>query len=299
MDALWGEIAALLSAAMFSAATVGYTFAGRKVGAVACMALSLPISWLAIAVLHRLTLGEFFPVGAGADRWLYLGLSGILAFGVSSYFLLRAYQSIGPRLTMLIGSFGPVLGAALAWAFLGQALDLGSMIGISVVIFGIVWVVAERGKTVSGGVHVHSRIGILHACLAMVTQGVSFVLTTRGLVDAFPPFSAALIRLTAAIIGLWVIIAVQRNVRSTATIFGQDRIVFLQLTWAGLAGPVAAGSLLLVALQTIPVGIATTLSNTTSIMLIPVAHFIFKERITMRAIAGTVVTVVGIAILFV
>lgn len=299
MDALWGEIAALLSAAMFSAATVGYTFAGRKVGAVACMALSLPISWLAIAALHRLTLGEFFPIEAAADRWLYLGLSGILAFGVSSYFLLLAYQSIGPRLTMLIGSFGPVLGAALAWVFLGQALDISSMIGIAVVIFGIVWVVAERGKTADGAPHVHSRIGILHACLAMATQGVSFVLTTRGLVDAFPPFSAALIRLTAAIVALWAVIALQRNVRSTAAIFGQDRMVFAQLAWAGLAGPVVAGSLLLVALQSVPVGIATTLSNTTSIMLIPVAHFILRERITLRAVAGTVVTVVGIAILFV
>jgi drug/metabolite transporter (DMT)-like permease len=61
---------------------------------------------------------------------------------------------------------------------------------------------------------------------------------------------------------------------------------------------VIAGSLLLLSFQFIPVGVSTTLSHTTSIMLIPIGYFVFKERITLRAIIGTFVTIIGIAILF-
>jgi drug/metabolite transporter (DMT)-like permease len=50
--------------------------------------------------------------------------------------------------------------------------------------------------------------------------------------------------------------------------------------------------------QVVPVGVSTTLSHTTSIILIPIGYFVFRERITPRAIIGTIITVIGIAILF-
>lgn len=298
MDPLIGEIAALASAVAYSTTSVFFTFAGRKISAVACMAMSLPISWLAIIVLHRLVMGVFFPVDVPLERWVFLGGSGIMAFGVSSYFLLSAYQYIGPRLTMLISAFSPVFGSLLAWLFLGQTLALSSSVGIAIVLFGIVWVVAER-RGANGGYHEPDlRRGLIYACLATATQALAFVFASRGVEGDFPPFTASLIRVTVGIVGLWAFVGFRGNLRSTALAYRHDRKLFLLLVGAALAGPVAAGSLLLFALQTVPVGIATTLSNTTSIMLIPIAYFIFKERITMRAIAGTVVTIVGIAILF-
>ena len=59
-----------------------------------------------------------------------------------------------------------------------------------------------------------------------------------------------------------------------------------------------AGSFLLLAFQHIPVGVATTLSHTTAIMLIPIGYIVFRERITLRAIAGTCLAIAGIAVLF-
>ena len=84
MDAFVGEIAALASAVAFSVTSVCYTFAGRKINSVTAIAMSLPVSWLIIVVLHRLMYGEFFPSGATPDRWFYLSASGLLAFVVSS-----------------------------------------------------------------------------------------------------------------------------------------------------------------------------------------------------------------------
>jgi drug/metabolite transporter (DMT)-like permease len=294
-----GEIAALLAALGFSFTSVCYTFAGRKISSVTAIALSLPISWLVLLVIHRITLGEFFPTTAPFDRWFYLGTSGILAFVVSSYFVLNAYQHIGPRLAMLVLSFAPVLGALLAWIFLGQTLPANSAIGIAIVIFGIVWVVFERGKAKTGDVEPNIRLGVIHACLGTLAQATAFVFASKGIAGGFPPYSAALIRITVSIIAVWAVIAYQRNIRATAARFMNDGTLLFQLTVAAISGPVIAGSLLLFSFQHISVGVSTTLSHTTAIMLIPIGYFVFKERITVRAIIGTIVTIIGIAVLFI
>lgn len=296
MDSFIGEIAALASALAFSVTSVCYTFAGRKVNALTASAISLPISWLLILVIHRLSLGEVFPTSAAPERWLYLGVSGILAFVLSLFFMLNAYQHIGPRLTMVIFAFSPVLGAVLAWLFLGQALPPNATVGIAVVIFGIVWVVVERGKVATEGRDV--RRGVVYAAVGMLAQAAAFVFASLGVAGGFPPFSATLIRITAGVVTLWVLIALQGKIGATAATFHTNRKLVIQLTGAAVSGPVIAGSLLLLSLQHISVGVATTLSHTTAIMLIPVGYFVFHERITLRAILATVVTVIGIAILF-
>lgn len=298
MDAFIGEIAALSSAVGFSVTSVCYTFAGRKINAVTSIAMSLPISWIIMMGIHQITLGEFFPTKATVDRWFFLSASGILAFVVSSYFMLNAFQRIGPRLTMLIASFAPVLGALLAWMFLGQTLALNSTIGIAVVIFGIIWVVAERGKARTKHLDLDMRRGVIYACLGTLAQATAFIFASQGVSGRFPPLSATLIRITAGIIALWVFIALQRNIKSTVMIFKNDLRLFLQLSGAALSGPVIAGSLLMLSFQVVPVGVSTTLSHTTSIILIPIGYFVFRERITPRAIIGTIITVIGIAILF-
>ena len=152
MDTYFGEIAALTAALSFSLTSVFFTLAGRKIDVITSLATSLPISLLILLPIHWLTEGEFFPVSAGLDRWLSLATSGILAFVVSSFFVLHAYQTLGPRLTMLIASIAPVLGAILAFFLLGQALPVNSILGIALVIFGIVWVVAEgNGRVTASG----------------------------------------------------------------------------------------------------------------------------------------------------
>jgi len=299
MESYIGEITALLAAFSFSITSVCYTLSGRKIDAITSLAMSLPVSWIVLIFIHQLRLGEFFPTTATLDRWFYLSASGILAFVISSYFMLNAYQQIGPRLTMLIASFAPVLGAILAWIFLGQTLPSNSWIGIVIVVFGIVWVVAERSQKKKTDIEIgENRRGIIFSCLGTLAQSTAFVFSSQGVADGFPPFSATLIRTTAGIIVLWGFLAMQGDMHSTMTVVRNDRRIFMQLSVAAISGPVIAGTLLLLSLQFIPVGVSTTLSHTTAIILIPISYFVFKEKITLRAIVGTVIAIVGIAILF-
>jgi drug/metabolite transporter (DMT)-like permease len=193
----------------------------------------------------------------------------------------------------------PIAGALLAWIFLGQKLPPNSILGIAVVTFGIFWVVAERGKANTQSLQVDMGRGVLYASLGTFLQAAAFVFASQGLAGGFPPVSATLLRITAGVIALWVFIAFQGNIKATATIFNNDLTLFLQLTAAALSGPVIAGSLVLLSFRYIPVGVSTTLSHTTAMFLIPIGYFVFKERITLRAIVGTIVTIIGIGILFI
>ena len=59
------------------------------------------------------------------------------------------------------------------------------------------------------------------------------------------------------------------------------------------------GWLSLTAIQLTKVGVASTLMALPPIFLLPISHFVFKEQLGWAAILGTVVAMVGVAILFI
>jgi drug/metabolite transporter (DMT)-like permease len=53
----------------------------------------------------------------------------------------------------------------------------------------------------------------------------------------------------------------------------------------------------MIAVQNAPMGIASTLLALPPILLIPLSAWIFGERITLRAVAGTAVALAGAALI--
>jgi drug/metabolite transporter (DMT)-like permease len=45
------------------------------------------------------------------------------------------------------------------------------------------------------------------------------------------------------------------------------------------------------------VGVASTLMSLPPVFLLPISHFVFGERIGLRAVAGTLVAIIGVAML--
>ena len=300
MEAFIGELAALGAAFAFSFTSTSFTLAGRKFNAISSLAFSLPISMLVLTVVHLVTRGEVFPFSAGLDRWFYLTVSGIAGFVVSSIFLLRAFQYIGPRLSLLTASCSPILGAILAWIFLGQELPTNAILGIALVLGGIIWVVSESGddKQKVEDVNPHFRKGVLFAFAAALGQGVSFVFSSQGVSGDFPAMSASLMRTFVGMTTIWLVIVAQGGVQRNLKLIASESRAMVFILIAAVSGPVIGASLILVSLQFTSVGVSSTLANTTPIILIPIGYFIFKEKITVRAIVGTLVAIAGIAVLF-
>ena len=62
-------------------------------------------------------------------------------------------------------------------------------------------------------------------------------------------------------------------------------------------GPFLGVSLLLLAVQSVPAGIAQALVSPVPVLIIPFAAILYKERITRRAILGACVAVAGVVLL--
>ena len=70
------------------------------------------------------------------------------------------------------------------------------------------------------------------------------------------------------------------------------------LALAALIGPVIGVSLSLLAVQNTAVGIASVLTSLSPIFMLPISHFYFKEHLGWQAVAGTILAMIGVAILF-
>lgn len=298
METYIGELSALGAALSFALASTTFTLAGRKFGATVSMALSLQISLVFLMLTHHAMLGEPFPSSASLERWTLLGASSLSGYVVSSVMLLRSFQYIGPRLAMLIGSITPIVAALLAWVFLGQSLSPIAVLGIFVVVAGIGWVVSDDAGRGLKMTNANYSRGLALAVGSAIGQGASFTLMSEGVAGGFHAMSASVIRTLVGLVILWLVIIARGKLRENLRLVRAEPRALLDLTFASLVGPVIGTTLVLISLQYTSVGISSTLTGTTPILLIPIGYAVFAEKITLRAVIGAMIAVVGVALLF-
>ena len=300
-----GEIAALLTAMCYSISSIFFTVAGRRFGPLTSNRLSLVIAIFLLGIIHWIAYGNPLPLNAGVDRWLWLGISGIVGLAIGDLFLFQAYVSIGPRLGLLFLSLSPALATLMAWLILGETLNSGKIFGIVLTLAGIAWVVLEsntdhKSRNSAGNLeiqHVNPK-GIIAGLIAASGQAFGVVLAKPGLANSFSPLSANVIRMSAAFLAIWLVALIQRQVLSTLHQANVQRSGLLYILAGAVFGPLIGVSLSLFAVQNTNVGIASTLIALPPVFLLPVGHFVFKEHISWRAVAGTVIAVAGVGLLF-
>lgn len=300
-----GEIAALLTAICFSVSSIFFTFAGKKFGPLVSNRLRLFVAIILLGIIHWTFYGAPFPVNAGADHWLWLGISGIVGLAIGDLFLFQAYISLGPRLGLLFLSLSPALASVLAWLFLGESLSGASILGIALTLAGIAWVVLESSKNEKSTMDIDSELpfvvswkGIFAGLMAASGQAFGVVLAKLGLNNNFPALSGNVIRMTAAFLSLWLIALLQRQVVSTIKLANHHRSGLLYILGGAIFGPLIGVSLSLFAIQNTSIGIASTIIALPPIFILPMGVLLFKEHISWRAVAGTLVAVVGVGLLF-
>jgi drug/metabolite transporter (DMT)-like permease len=296
MDYL-GEIAALLTSLLFSFTSVIFAQASRRAGSMITNRVRLLIALVYLLIINLVLFGQPLPVGAGIERWVWLGLSGIIGLALGDMFLFSAYERIGPRLGMLLLSLAPVIGALLAWLLFGETLQLGQIAGIALTLTGIAWVVSTRPAANSNQPHVDGR-GLLFGVLAATGQAVGLVLSKQGMKGDFSPFAANAIRMFAATAFFWLVTFIQRQGRETIEAVRRDRSALKLIAVGAFIGPVLGVSASLFAVQHTEVGVASTLISLSPVFLLPISYFVYNERFGWQTVAGTFVAVSGVALLF-
>jgi len=293
-----GEIVALATAVCWAATSLFFTIAGKQVGSQLVNRARLPLAAFFLAITHLLWQGEALPLHAEPSRWGWLGVSAISGLVLGDAMLFQAFVLIGTRLAMLMMTLTPVIGALLAWVFLGETLSLLEISAIIVTMGSVAWVVSEQRNSNSvGGNPRNYIVGVLCGIGGAFGQALGLILSKRGMVGDFPALSASLMRLTTASVVIWLWALIQGQLRPTI-----EGLRIRSARWAilggTLVGPFVGMTLSLAAIQLAPVGIASTLMALAPVILLPLAYWIFKERITQRAIVGTVVAMVGVAMIF-
>ena len=288
-----GEIAALLTALLWSGSSLLFASATGRVGSfhVNITRLIFAAGLLGIAVL---LLRPESPVTI--RQMGLLAASGVVGLAVGDSFLFRAYREQGARLTMLIMSIAPAFAALLGYWFLGEDLAPLGVFGMAITITGIGMVVLQRSPSAPSWA---LSSGILYALIAALGQGGGLVLAkvafNEGPVDGF---LAALIRILASIVVLLPLLLARGRWRETLRLFDRDRRALVLTAGGSVLGPFLGISLSLIAVMHTSVGVAATLMATVPVMMLPIARFVFRETLTWRAIAGAVVAVAGVALLF-
>lgn len=294
----WGEVAALTTALCWSGTAIFFTQAGHRVGSLTVNRVRLILALILISLTHWLLLGSPLP-HASADRWLWLGLSGVVGLALGDAFLFQSFVWIGPRLGMLMMSLAPVIAALLAAAFLGEQLSILHWLGVATTLSGIAWVVLE-GTPVSdpGREQRDYRRGILFGIGAASGQAIGLVLAKEGLQGDFPALTGNLIRMSAAAFVLWAVTIASGRARPTLRRVLAERGALLPILGGSVTGPFLGVWLSLIAIQLTKVGIASTLMALPPVFLLPIGALFFKERIGPGAIAGTLIAIGGVALLF-
>ncbi len=292
-----GEIAGITTSLFYALNAVFITNAAQKVGSVISNRTRIVFALLYLIILNLILFHQPLPFDAGASRWTWLSLSGIIGLALGDAFLFQSYLSIGPRLGMLLLSLSPIIGTLEAWVFFGETLRAGQIIGIALTLAGIVWVVLEQGNGKTQ-VSRHMLIGILFGVLSAVFQATGYVFSKQGMYGDFSPFQGNAIRMLAAALSLGLMGILQKEVGKTIETLKANPSAIKQLAIAALIGPVLGVSASLLAVQHAEVGVASTLTSLSPIFMIPVSHFIFKEKLGWQAIVGTLLAMAGVAILF-
>jgi drug/metabolite transporter (DMT)-like permease len=305
MTANTGEIAALITAMCFSASSIFFTMAGKIFGPLVTNRLRLVVAILLLGITHWIVFGTPIPLNAGVDHWFWLGCSGIVGLAIGDLFLFQAYVILGPRLGLLFLSLSPAIATLMAWIFLDEILSVGSIIGILLTLAGITWVALQsnpKGKPVRvNSLDVNQKLyvkGILAGLIAAAGQACGMILAKKGLNDNFPALSANVIRMMAAFIALWLLMIIQGQLNSTIKQANAQKSGLLYVLGGSFFGPLIGVSLSLFAIQNTNIGIASTIIALPPIFLLPISHFFFNEHITWKAVAGTILAVAGVGVLF-
>jgi drug/metabolite transporter (DMT)-like permease len=166
---------------------------------------------------------------------------------------------------------------------------------IFVILGGIALVLLTRD--VSGDIKLaHPLPGILCAFAGAAGQAGGLVLSKIG-VTGFDPFIATQIRIIAGLAGFFIAVLFMRNAGGVISSYRDANGVSYSALGA-FFGPFLGVSLSLYSVKYADIGIASTLMSVVPVLLIPVSFFLYGERVRKMEIAGIIISMTGVAFLF-
>ncbi len=250
------------------------------------------------AVLQGLTVVLLGQAGvlrdAPATSLAFIVASGLVGLVLGDTALFGATARIGVHRTLLLQTLAPIFTAIVAAIWQAERPTLTQAMGSALILAGVACVVApgRRARTrVASGVGVGIALGVV----AAMGQGVGIVLAKVGMQDV-AVLPASFLRLAVAAVGLAVIGAFA----STRTVLpgtGPDSRIIARVLVATFLGAYLALFLMMAGVDLTPAAVAAVLLSTGPVFSLVLESVIERRPPTVRGVAGTLLAVLGVAVL--
>lgn len=305
----------LVVALSWTATALCADIASHRIGAQPLNLIRMGLSLFLLALFLLVVTGSPAPVGADPKTWFWLALSGLVGYVFGDFCLFNSYVIFGSKFGQLFMTLAPPMAGISGWIMLGERMSWHSWIAMVVTLAGIaISILAKDTGSGSGRVRLRLKLplkGILFGIGAGVGQGVGLVLSKIGLEHyavALPagtpesvvfamPFAGTFIRAVFGFIGFFILLCLRRQLRDVGTALGDRRGMRFALL-ATIFGPFIGVSLSLMAVEYAQAGIASTLMALTPVLIIVPYSLIYKQRIKLQEVLGTLVTITGVAMFF-
>lgn len=291
-----GEIAALLTAGFWTITAISFELAGKKIGSFSLNWIRLVLGFLFLSIFTWITRGQFFPTDATSTTWMWLAFSGIIGFTFGDLCLFEAFILIGSRISMLIMCLVPPFTALLSWIVLGETLSIIDILGMTLTVAGISWVIIKRPGESDNKIVKRATWGVLLAIGGALGQASGLILSKYGMGD-YNAFAATQIRIIAGFIGFSILFFPFKKWSNVGQAYKHKKGMMFT-TIGAFFGPFLGVSFSLLAIQKTLAGVASTIMAIVPILIIPPSVIIFKEKVAPAEIIGAIVAVIGVAILF-
>jgi drug/metabolite transporter (DMT)-like permease len=294
-----GELAALLAAFLWAAASTVFSRLGQKIPPLELNLLKGVVA-IAFLILTLAIQGEWLP----ELNWVaiaFLLISGIVGIGIGDTAFFWAINLLGARRTLLLKTLTSPLVALLALIFLQETLTPTDWCGILLTLLGIAWVISERVSATTDTTN-HFLQGISWAIVATFGDATGAILSRAALTQSnIIPMWSTLLRLSAGVLVLLLWLLVKG--RSIEEKRGKEEIDLLSVKLLGIIAITSFFSTYLgiflqqIALKFTAAGIAQTLGATSPLFVLPFAIWM-GDKVSLRAFLGVLMALAGVWLLF-
>lgn len=281
-------IYAFASAFFLGAGVVLAQLGLRTVDPLSGAAISVPSFTLLFLLLSPLILQGEPVVWHGLPIFIAIGL-----FFPASLTLLTfaSNRSLGPVITSTLGNLAPLFAVATAVVLLHEPLEPPQLLGLVVAVAGAAIITVTRPRDLG---HWRSWTLLLPLCGALV-RGVVPPIVKLGLAVWPSPFWACLI---GYVMSSLVVLSVQR-VRKGSFLVQAPRAGVFWFAMTGISNGLSALTLF-AAVRDGPITLVAPLAAVYPLVTVALSAMVLKHiEITVRIVAGTTLTVLGVALVLI
>ncbi|WP_149589268.1 DMT family transporter [Tabrizicola flagellatus] len=283
-------VLSLAAAAAFAASAMFIDSVSGRVGPLQLSRWQMGLAFLMTAAIVAVT-GGWRTLDLAMILWLTASSAAGIMIGSLTY--IATIQYTGPRISALLFTTASPFALALGFGFRGETVSLTQAAGVGLIVTGIALAVMGPRQDEGARTPKPLWIGISLGLLTSFAQALGSLLARPAMLAGADPVAAMGVRSGTGALFFIALLALPALRPVALPSRGEVR----QIGLSALAGMVVGMSFLMAALARGDVGIVTTLSSTTPILILPMVWAVYRRLPGPLAWVGAALAVAGTALI--